>query len=54
MLAWVVVLIVLAAAAGVLGFGGLITTAVGLAQELFAVFLLLLVVSIAFAALRRR
>ncbi len=54
MLGWIVVLIALATVAGLLGFAGVATPAVGVAQGLFAVFLLLLVVSIAFAALRRR
>jgi uncharacterized membrane protein YtjA (UPF0391 family) len=54
MLGWIVVLIVLAAISGLLGFGGLANTAVGMAQGLFAVFLLLIVISIIFAALRRR
>jgi uncharacterized membrane protein YtjA (UPF0391 family) len=54
MLYWIVVLLMLAAAAGLLGFGGIASTAAGLAQTLFAIFLLLLMVSIAFAAIRRR
>lgn len=54
MLGWIVMLIVLAAIAGVLGFGGLYPTATVLAQGLFAVFLVLIVVSVGFAALRRR
>jgi len=53
MLGWIVILIVLATVSGLLGFGGFYPTATGLAQELFAAFLVLIVVSIAFAALRR-
>ena len=54
MLGWIVLLIVLAAIAGLLGFAGIDNAAAGLAHDLFAVFLLLLLVSIAFAAMRRR
>ena len=54
MLGWIAMLIVLATISGVLGFAGLATPAAGLAHDLFAVFLLLLVVSIAFSAMRRR
>ena len=54
MLGWIVMLIVLAAVAGLLGFGGLYAAGSLLAQGLFAVCLVLIVVSIGFAALRRR
>ncbi|HET9020192.1 MAG TPA: DUF1328 domain-containing protein [Acetobacteraceae bacterium] len=54
MLGWIVLLIVLATVAGLLGFGGLYAGGALLAQGLFAVFLVLIVVSIGFAALRRR
>ena len=54
MLGWIVMLIVLATLAGLLGFGGLYASGSLLAQGLFGVFLILIVVSIGFAALRRR
>ena len=54
MLGWIMMLIGLATVAGLLGFGGIYPTATGVAQWLFALFLVLIVVSIAFAALRRR
>ncbi len=54
MLGWIVVLIVLAAISGLLGFGGFAYGAGAMAQGLFAVFLLLIVISVIFAALRRR
>jgi uncharacterized membrane protein YtjA (UPF0391 family) len=54
MLYWIVVLLVLALAAGVLGFGGMISVAAGPAQIAFAIFLVLLLISLVFTAIWRR
>ena len=54
MLAWIGLLIVLSAIAGVIGFAGIGGAVAGTAQMLFAAFLFLLVLSVAFAALGRR
>ena len=54
MLGWIVLLIVLATLSGLLGFAGITNIAVGLAQDLFAALLMLIVASVAIAALRRR
>jgi len=52
MLYWTVTLLVIALVAAVLGFGGIAGTAAGLAKILFAVFLVLFIVSLLFG--RRR
>jgi uncharacterized membrane protein YtjA (UPF0391 family) len=54
MLYWIVLLLVLALIAGVLGFTGVMHAAVGVAQILFAIFVILLIVSLIFGAVRRR
>jgi uncharacterized membrane protein YtjA (UPF0391 family) len=45
MLYWTLIFVVVALVAGVLGFGGIASTASGAARMLFAVFVILLVVS---------
>jgi uncharacterized membrane protein YtjA (UPF0391 family) len=52
MLGWAVTFLVIALVAAVLGFSGIAGTAVGLAKILFAVFLILFLVSLVFG--RRR
>lgn len=52
MLRWIVLLLVLAVIAGILGFGGVTHAAVGIAQVLFAVFVALLVLAVIFGAVR--
>jgi uncharacterized membrane protein YtjA (UPF0391 family) len=54
MLNWAILFLVLAVAAAVTGFGGLAGTFAGLAQILFFVFLVLLVISLVFGATRGR
>lgn len=54
MLGWIVLLVVLAVAAGILGFGGVMHAAVGIAQTLFAVFVILLVLVLIVGAVRGR
>ncbi|MGE0666675.1 MAG: DUF1328 domain-containing protein [Sphingomonadales bacterium] len=54
MLYWALVFLVLALVAGLFGFGGIASTAVGIAKILFVVFLVLFVASLLFNALRRR
>lgn len=54
MLAWIILLTILATVAGVVSFAGITSIGVALAHTLFAVFLSLLVLSIAVAALWRR
>jgi uncharacterized membrane protein YtjA (UPF0391 family) len=46
MLRWAVVFLIIALIAGVLGFGGIVGTAVGIAKILFAIFLVLFLVSL--------
>jgi uncharacterized membrane protein YtjA (UPF0391 family) len=54
MLAWIITLMVLALASGVLGFGGVLQDAATLAQILFAVFLILLLISLVYRAIQNR
>lgn len=54
MLAWIIILTVLALTAGVLGFSSIIGGAAMLAQILFVIFLILLVISLVQGALRSR
>jgi uncharacterized membrane protein YtjA (UPF0391 family) len=54
MLGWIVALLILAIIAGILGFGGVMHVAVGIAQILFAIFVILLVLTLIFSATRRR
>ncbi|WP_319577854.1 DUF1328 domain-containing protein [uncultured Desulfobacter sp.] len=46
MLSWSMLFLVVAIIAGVLGFGGLAGTAIGIAKILFGLFLILFVVSL--------
>jgi uncharacterized membrane protein YtjA (UPF0391 family) len=48
MLGWVAVLLVIALIAGVLGFGGIAGTAIGLAKLIFYIAVILFLVSIVF------
>ncbi len=52
MLNWAVTFLIIALVAGVLGFGGIAGTSVGIAKILFAVFLVLFVVSLLFGRYR--
>ena len=54
MLYWALLFLVVALIAGVLGFGGIASTSVGIAQVLFFVFLVLLVISLVAHVLRGR
>lgn len=54
MLYWLVLLAMLALVTGVLGFGGVMHTGVATAQILFAIFLILAVISIVAGAVRSR
>ena len=54
MLGWVATFFVLAIVAALLGFGGIASASAGIAQGLFVIFLVLLVVSALAAALRGR
>lgn len=54
MLSWALAFFILAIIAGVLGFGGIAGASVGIAKTLFFVFLILLVVSAVFGAIRGR
>lgn len=47
MLSWTLIFLLVALAAGALGFGGVASTAAGIARVLFFVFLLLFVVGVA-------
>lgn len=54
MLHWALVFLVVALVAAVFGFGGIASTAAGMAQILFVVALVLFVVSLLFGFARRR
>ncbi len=54
MLYWALVFLVLALVAGLFGFGGIASTAVGIAKILFVVFLVLFLASLLFNAFGRR
>lgn len=54
MLGWILVFLLAGVVAGVLGFGGIATFAVDIAQLLFFVFLVLLILSILIHVLRGR
>jgi len=54
MLRWALIFFVLAIVAAALGFGGIAGAAAGIAQLLFFVFLVLLLVSVLIGALRGR
>lgn len=52
MLGWAIMFLIIALVAGVFGFFGIVSTAVGIAKVLFFVFLIMFVVSLIFG--RRR
>ena len=54
MLGWVATFFIMAMVAALLGFGGIASASAGIAQGLFVIFLVLLVVSALAAALRGR
>ena len=54
MLYWALVFLVVALVAGLFGFGGLASASAGIAQTLFFVFLILLVISVAMHLMRGR
>jgi uncharacterized membrane protein YtjA (UPF0391 family) len=53
MLYWAAVFLVIALVAGVLGFGGIVAPAVGIAKVLFFVFVILFLLSLVFGGIRR-
>lgn len=53
MLYWTAVFLVIALIAAVFGFGGIATSAAGIAKVLFFIFLILFVVSLFFNAVKR-
>ena len=54
MLGWVLTFLVIAIVAGVLGFGGVATASAGIAQTIFYIFLLLVLVSLVYHLLKGR
>ena len=54
MLGWVLAFLVIAILAGVLGFGGVATASAGIAQTIFYIFLVLLLVSLVYHLLKGR
>jgi len=54
MLGWAVTFLVIAFIAALFGFGGIASASAGIAKILFAVFLLLFLVTLVAGALRRR
>lgn len=54
MLYWAVVFFVIALIAAVFGFGGVASSAAGIAQILFAIFVVLFIVSIIMGLVRRK
>lgn len=54
MLYWALVFLVVALVAGALGFGGVASASVGIAQILFFIFLVLFAVSLIMGLVRRR
>lgn len=54
MLSWALTFLVIAIIAGVLGFGGIASASVGIAQVLFVVFLVLFLAALIFGGMRRR
>lgn len=54
MLEWALIFLVIAIVAGGLGFGGISTSATGIAQVLFGLFLMLFLVSLVVHLLRGR
>ena len=54
MLGWVLTFLVIAIVAGVLGFGGVATASAGIAQTIFYIFLVLVLVSLVYRLLKGR
>ncbi|MDX5359612.1 MAG: DUF1328 domain-containing protein [Rhodobacterales bacterium] len=54
MLGWAITFLIVALIAGVLGFGGIAGTSVGIAKVLFFIFIILFVVSLIARAIRGR
>lgn len=54
MLGWAVTFLIVALIAGVLGFGGIAGTSVGIAKVLFFIFIILFVISLVARALKGR
>jgi uncharacterized membrane protein YtjA (UPF0391 family) len=54
MLEWALIFLVIAIVAGCLGFGGIATSATGIAQVLFGLFLMLFLVSLVVHLVRGR
>lgn len=54
MLSWAITFLVIALIAGVLGFGGIMSTSAGIAKILFVIFLVLFIVSMIANAMRGR
>ncbi|MBX9700446.1 MAG: DUF1328 domain-containing protein [Acetobacteraceae bacterium] len=52
MLYWTLIFLVIALVAGLFGFGGIATASAGIAKVLFAVFLVLFLVSLVFGVIR--
>jgi uncharacterized membrane protein YtjA (UPF0391 family) len=48
MISWAITFLIIALIAGLLGFGGIMTTSVGIAKILFFVFLVLFIASLIF------
>ncbi|MBY0333737.1 MAG: DUF1328 domain-containing protein [Acetobacteraceae bacterium] len=53
MLYWTLIFLVIALVAGLFGFGGIATASAGIAKVLFAIFLVLFLVSLIFGVIRR-
>jgi uncharacterized membrane protein YtjA (UPF0391 family) len=54
LLYWAIVFLVIALVAGVFGFGGIASTAAGIAQVLFFIFIVIFVVALIMGLARRR
>jgi uncharacterized membrane protein YtjA (UPF0391 family) len=52
MLYWTLIFLVIALVAGLFGFGGIATASAGIAKVLFAIFLVLFLVSLIFGVVR--
>lgn len=52
MLYWTIIFLVIALVAGLFGFGGIATASAGIAKILFAIFLVLFLVSLVFGVIR--
>jgi uncharacterized membrane protein YtjA (UPF0391 family) len=53
MLYWTLIFLVIALVAGLFGFGGIAVASAGIAKILFAIFLVLFVVSLIFGVVRK-